>query len=325
MRSNSRRQAFTLVELLVVIAIIGILIGMLLPAVQQVREAARRATCMNNSRQLALACLNFESAHQHFPPGTNYWAQNDTERYIAPWNNRNGTSWRGNYHGWGFFILDFIEQNNLADAFPGNNVSWGEDYLDGNGNALVASVLPSFMCPSDNGDSQLNNTYYTKGQNIKCGKSNYIACTGWNTWTGNQSKSTQSHRWGIMRVNSKTTFAAIQDGSSNTILLGERTSEAGNHSSGQQGAIWVGRMHKDNCTVANVADGGNYSWGGRSGGNAYVVNGASKSRMVASSGHTTGATIALADGSGHFVSDNLSNATLQLLTRMADGGIVENF
>ena len=66
---NSGRRGFTLVELLVVIAIIGILIGMLLPAVQQVREAARRSQCQNQMRQMTLGMMNYESANQHFPPG----------------------------------------------------------------------------------------------------------------------------------------------------------------------------------------------------------------------------------------------------------------
>ncbi|MDG1873856.1 MAG: DUF1559 domain-containing protein [Mariniblastus sp.] len=325
MRSNSTRRAFTLVELLVVIAIIGILIGMLLPAVQQVREAARRATCMNNARQLALACLNFESAHEHFPPGTNYWPQNATTRYQTPWNNRNSTPWRGNYHGWGWYILDFMEQNNLKDAFQ-DGVAWGEDMMGPDGLHLTGKVIPAFVCPSDVGDSDLNQTYYTKNQDLKTAKSNYVACTGHNTWAGNQTRTNNSHLWGVMRINSKTTFAAISDGSSNTILIGERSSgdETGGGARPQQGAIWVGRMHQGN-TAVSVADGGNYAWGGRAGGNQYVVNGRFRSRSVASSGHVTGATVAMADGSGHFLSDNLSNTTLRNMAKMADGNIVQEF
>ena len=91
--SGRSRSAFTLVELLVVIAIIGILVGMLLPAVQHVREAARTSTCINNLRQLALACHNFESAKQRFPEGCVM----------------------GQGAGWSAFILNQIEQNAIAN------------------------------------------------------------------------------------------------------------------------------------------------------------------------------------------------------------------
>ena len=83
MKTQQPKAGFTLVELLVVIAIIGILIGMLLPAVQQVREAARRITCGNNIRQCALASLNFESTHMRFPPGMNF-REHDNSRTSGP-------------------------------------------------------------------------------------------------------------------------------------------------------------------------------------------------------------------------------------------------
>ena len=114
MHSKSPRRAFTLVELLVVIAIIGILIGMLLPAVQQVREAARRSACLNNIRQLGLAMHNYESSRGHFPPG---WSGNPLPhepQFVTTENVRGGLQ-HGNWFGWGFFILPFAEQVNLSD------------------------------------------------------------------------------------------------------------------------------------------------------------------------------------------------------------------
>ena len=105
--SRMRRSAFTLVELLVVIAIIGILIGMLLPAVQSVREAARRTQCMNNMKQIGLAALNYESAHMHFPT-TGY------VDYSVNWTDP--SSYADEAWVWGYSILPFIEQTNTYNA-----------------------------------------------------------------------------------------------------------------------------------------------------------------------------------------------------------------
>lgn len=128
---RTKKHGFTLVELLVVIAIIGILISMLLPAVQQVREAARRTQCANNLRQAALAALNYESAHMNFPPGSS--------PYTA-------TGRRGN--SFWVFLLPFIEQDNLlamydleAGGYTGSGTNPNRILLD----QVVVSML---QCPS---------------------------------------------------------------------------------------------------------------------------------------------------------------------------------
>jgi prepilin-type N-terminal cleavage/methylation domain-containing protein len=134
------RSAFTLVELLVVIAIIGILVGMLLPAVQQVREAARRSACSNNVRQLALACLNYESSKQRFPTGAKC----------------------GQGAGWSAYILPHIEQSvlfdnmkltddDVTDPDPSETGDDGGHWYStttGN-NAACQTFIPLFRCPSD--------------------------------------------------------------------------------------------------------------------------------------------------------------------------------
>ena len=128
-RTSSPKKAFTLVELLVVIAIIGILIAMLLPAVQAVREAARRAKCMNNIRQLGLASLNFENAQGTMPPGITT-------------NGKTGSA-RINYHTWAAYILPYLEQTNVGEIID-ISLPW----YDPANQPAITSVIPTLICPS---------------------------------------------------------------------------------------------------------------------------------------------------------------------------------
>ena len=132
---NSVNKGFTLVELLVVIAIIGILIGMLLPAVQQVREAARRSQCMNNMRQLSLASLNFESANQRFPTmggQSQMWDGLEEE---------DGPDFGFESLSWAYQILPFAEQSALFDLRS-------EFGYTGGPTPLIEQSVPMFTCPT---------------------------------------------------------------------------------------------------------------------------------------------------------------------------------
>ena len=135
--STTKRRGFTVVELLVVIAIIGILISLLLPAVQSAREAARRAHCMNNLKQLGLAALQYHDQHQHLPPGIGYYPTAD--------NGVLGTSF--------FHLLPYLEESNLFDRSLGSvpfppPVGPTTVRYPGN-NHVYSQTSPVFLCPTD--------------------------------------------------------------------------------------------------------------------------------------------------------------------------------
>ncbi|MFW5693503.1 MAG: DUF1559 domain-containing protein, partial [Thermoguttaceae bacterium] len=127
--ANHKSQAFTLVELLVVIAIIGILIALLLPAVQSAREAARRMQCSNNLKQIGLALHNYHTAHKTLPYGANFG--------------------QGTGATWAAMILPYLEQQNVYDAFDFTLPVWHEQ-----NEQAVQSVIPAYICPSDPASSE---------------------------------------------------------------------------------------------------------------------------------------------------------------------------
>lgn len=350
MKNQFRRRAFTLVELLVVIAIIGILIGMLLPAVQQVREAARRTVCLNNLRQMSLACLNYESARQEFPPGLGTPSKYNQ---IAGWYSADGWEFSstsggnfGAFYGWAFYLLPFCEQGNISAVYnQGTPTGWGGTIgVDpSTGQLLNETSIPMFVCPSDDSGDTINQFFFDTsplggGPITKSGKSNYVASLGnLNSWA--RANPSNSARFGVFGVNTRTKFSDLQDGSSNVILFGERATRSDTDLLGEtgtgldgasavevQGAIWIGTVWPANLSTLPAGGGGRYCVLGRSGpDNSYEVNGRLASASIASSGHTGGANCTLGDGSTHFLSDDLSNETLQNLTMMKDGSVVREF
>lgn len=342
------KKGFTLVELLVVIAIIGILIGMLLPAVQQVREAARRTQCLNNMRQLGIAAHNYESSRMVFPPGCNWQTTSSDPRR----NNNPPIKGDGERVGWAAFLLPFLEQNNLEQALNestnGYTTQWYMATLaNGSGGAqLCASqVIPFFICPSDAG-GDTNPVLSLASGTEDFAKSNYVAIAGAGGTTPafmggaateldmkSFNTSIFSAFWGMFGLNSKTTFGNISDGTTNVIMFGERATrdEIGSGRAtnirDNVGAVWAGILNanadyrgnnisKDWAVFGHMASENAQNWG---------INGEDSPRNVASSFHAGGANLVRGDASTSFFSDDLNVSTLADLVRMADGQVVPNF
>ncbi len=208
---RKNRWGFTLIELLVVIAIIAILIGLLLPAVQKVREAAARMSCSNNLKQIGLAMHSYHDAMTHLPAG--YVDGNTNASSTAAFDI--GPGW-----GWATYLLPYLEQNNIA-----NQISFSQPI----GNSPIRTqFIKTFLCPSDQRLPNLGFTVYNT--NVQVAQANYVACIGTLETSPNPGQNT-----GAFFRNSQTTFAAITDGLSSTILAGERST---NHSL----ATWTGAV-----------------------------------------------------------------------------------
>src|SRR6516165_1269146 len=166
MNRGSRRGGFTLIELLVVIAIIAILIGLLLPAVQKVREAAARIQCTNNLKQIGLALHTYHDANKRFPPG---YLDGNTDPNSTP-DNDVGPGW-----GWASFILPFIEQGNVYNQI---NLKVGVGV--GSNVGISQQPLVIYQCPSDSLQDAfpVYDSSFTKPI-VMIAHSNYVGCSGW--------------------------------------------------------------------------------------------------------------------------------------------------
>ncbi len=204
-------HGFTLIELLVVIAIISILISLLLPAVQQAREAARRTQCQNNLKQIILAMHNYEGTHRTLPPGYLYRPDLATDPSGGMYINGMG-------FGWAVMILPELEQANLFRLFDTTQPL----FADVN-RAAREQVLPVFLCASD---PFSENTRVIPNETTlpdeQYAPASYVACWGPATSTENMDD-TPDLAEGVFYRNSRTRFRDITDGLSNTIAIGERT------------------------------------------------------------------------------------------------------
>src|SRR5437016_5586173 len=186
--SKKRRCGFTLIELLVVIAIIAILIGLLIPAVQKVREAAARAQCANNLKQIGIAAHNYHDVNKRFPPAMMVAALGAKNTWGAtPYTNNPSSAYRNPGFGpnWAVFLLPYVEQDNLFKLVSKNIDNFMPSKGTDQGWRVIATQsIPTFLCPSDSGKQTIPlNLNLTAGGTTIAGwaRGNYAANAG-NSW-----------------------------------------------------------------------------------------------------------------------------------------------
>jgi prepilin-type N-terminal cleavage/methylation domain-containing protein/prepilin-type processing-associated H-X9-DG protein len=316
---SCRTAAFTLIELLVVIAIIAILIGLLVPAVQKVREAANRTQCINNLHQLALAVHAYHDVHKSYPPNT---------LILDRQSNWNAPNW-----SWLARILPYIEMNNLyvQGNIPNNTLLQSKD--------VVAAQIPVFLCPSDPTSASGPWTDRANLVGLPVGLTNYKGVSGanWGLWSSAEAKPPNDSggtligadaRWinpstidgsknglndgdGIFfrtDYRHQRRIASVTDGTSNTFMIGEDVPSKDIH------CAWpFANTASSTCAIAPNAKRPNGSeYASSDWPNTYSFH----------SWHQGGLHFALADGSVRFISDSISLPSYRALATIQGGEAV---
>lgn len=296
--TTARRRGLTLIELLVVIAIIAVLIGLLLPAVQKVREAANRIQCGNNLKQLGLALQSYHDANGKFPPG----------QVQGPYPEA-GVYGRIN-NGWAVYILPYIEQRQLFNLYH-----WNLDAADPANQPVVAHPLKNFWCPS----APEQDRYYSAG--VLAANGSKGACGDYAPTFGVDPVLATGDNRGVLVPNCMTRMADITDGTSNTILLTEdagrpRLWQAGTAGPDQAvvGGPWAG--FKTGITLKGA------TFDGRGQPGPCALNCTNDHEVY--SFHTGGANAVFADGHVRFLSAGMSLPTLAALITRAGGEVVSD-
>lgn len=218
MRSRRSTTGFTLIELLVVIAIVGVLVALLLPAVQQAREAARRTQCSNNLKQIGLALHNYNDVHGVFPPGYDLLLDK-----VA---NPSEPEPIGRGHGWASFLLPYLELRSIHELinFEGPYAvpqSPSESHAN---STAIALVVAAYLCPSDGGGERIDVLLdeSSAAPKLSMARANYVGVFG----RGEAAEFTGVGD-GMFWANSSVRISSILDGASRTLAIGERSSNLG--------------------------------------------------------------------------------------------------